>query len=282
LTQTPVVRGPKAAWSSQVRPLVRRAVVRYRHLGLTPDDVLFAAYPKSGSTWLRFVLAGAMTGDEMGFDTIRSVSPRLGEQRRGPKIVNGAGRLVKSHELPAFFPIGSARPKVIWLVRDGRDVVVSRFHHLRRFENIPDDFDAYFERQLSGNVAYGSWQAHVRQWLDYIATAPSPAAIVHYEAMLERPLETLLEVNETCGLNLRRDALEQAIEANSASRMRSKEAASTMLSADGAKTTPFVRNARSGGWREELPAAACAKFEAVAGRELRELGYPLSSAPAGA
>lgn len=266
----------------QVRPAARRMLVRYRHRGLTPDDVVLAAYPKSGSTWLRFVLAGALSGQDMDFDVIRTVSPPVGNQRKGPRIVNGRGRLVKSHELPIFVPPRSGHPRVICLVRDGRDVAVSRFHHLRRWEGIPDDFGAYFQRLLDGTVGYGSWQQHVRRWMDYVAQAPAPAVIVRYEDLLERPVETLLDVNGQCELGLDEQALADALAANTPERMRNKEASSRLLDSHGsAPTTPFVRSAKAGGWREELSEESCARFEAAAGRELVELGYPLSTPATG-
>jgi hypothetical protein len=265
-----------------LRPAARQVLVRYRHRRLTPDDVVLAAYPKSGSTWLRFVLAGALSGRDMNFDVIRTVSPPVGNQRKGPKIINGRGRLVKSHEVPTFVPPRSRHPRVICLVRDGRDVAVSRFHHLRRWEGIPDDFDAYFQRLLDGSVRYGSWQEHVRRWMNYVAQAPSPAMIVRYEDLLERPVETLLDVNAHCQLGLEEQALADALSANTPERMRNKEASSRLLDSHGsAPTTPFVRSAKAGGWRLELNADSCARFEAAAGRELLELGYPLSTPATG-
>lgn len=266
----------------RLRPLARRALVKYRHHGLTPDDVVLAAYPKSGSTWLRFVLAGALSGEDMNFDVIRAVSPPVGRQRKGPKIVNARGRLVKSHELPVFAPPRDQQPRVICLVRDGRDVAISYFHHLRRAGDITDDFDTYFERLLDGALGYGSWHGHVRRWMDYVSSARTPAVIVRYEDLLERPVETLLDVNDRCALGLEEHRLVDALSANTPERMRSKEAASHLLESPGSSPeTSFVRSAKAGGWHEEMSEDSCARFEAVAGRELVELGYPLSTRSTG-
>ncbi len=60
------------------RPLqstARRLIVVNRHRGLKAADLMMASYPKSGSTWLRFVLAGVLSGREMDFDAITQVSP---------------------------------------------------------------------------------------------------------------------------------------------------------------------------------------------------------------
>jgi Sulfotransferase domain len=280
----PQTRANKVAMRipGRVRPTARRLLVRYRHYGLTRDDVVLAAYPKSGSTWLRFVLAGALSGEDMNFDVIRAVSPPVGHQHKGPKIVNARGRLVKSHELPVFVPPRGQQPRVICLVRDGRDVAISYFHHLRRAGDISADFDTYFERLLSGAVAYGSWHGHVRRWIDYVGSASAPAVMVRYEDLLVRPVETLLDVNERCQLGLDEKGLVLALSANTPDRMRSKEAASRLLDSPGSSpATSFVRSAKAGGWHEEMSEEMCARFETAAGPELVELGYPLSTRSTG-
>ena len=60
---------------SHLRGRVSSLVVRKRHLGLAKQDVLFASYPKSGSTWLRFILTHALTGEAIDFDLVPSLSP---------------------------------------------------------------------------------------------------------------------------------------------------------------------------------------------------------------
>ena len=44
----------------QLRPIVRFT----RYLGLEQQDVLVAAYPKSGSTWLRFIVTELLTSED--------------------------------------------------------------------------------------------------------------------------------------------------------------------------------------------------------------------------
>ena len=55
---------------------------------------------------------------------------------------------------------------------------------------------------MDGALGYGSWHGHVRRWMDYVSSARTPAVIVRYEDLLERPVETLLDVNDRCALGL--------------------------------------------------------------------------------
>lgn len=261
------------------RRIVRPAVIAYRHRGLRPADVVLAAFPKSGSTWLRFALAGALTGREMDFDLVHDVSPPLGEHGSGPAILPGGGRLVKSHELPRFVGARRNRPKVILLVRDGRDVGISYFHHLRRRGVIGDDFAAYWADYVAGRAGvFGSWQGFVRAWLDYARRAE--VVPVRYEDLLDAPSTALGRISSELKLGLTADAIDTALRSSTPEAMRAKEATSQLLEArtsSGNRATAFVRQARAGGWSDELDPALAARFEAAAGRELAELGYPLSA-----
>ena len=42
---------------------LRAPLVWWRHRGLNPTDMFFAAYPKSGTTWARFVLFEMLSGE---------------------------------------------------------------------------------------------------------------------------------------------------------------------------------------------------------------------------
>jgi Sulfotransferase domain len=259
-----------------VRPIVRSVVITYRHRGLRQSDVLVAAFPKSGSTWLRFALAAALTGREMDFDLVRDVSPPLGEHRGGPAIAPEGGRLVKSHELPRFVGSRRNRPKVVLLVRDGRDVGISYFHHLRRRAAIPDDFASYWENYVTGTAGvFGSWQDYVRSWLDY--SQAGNVLTVRYEDLLADPDAGLTRISERFGLQLTPAAIEAALRTSTPDAMRAKESSSQLIEArtsSANRATSFVRQAKAGGWREDLDPALAARFEAAAGRELVELGYP--------
>jgi Sulfotransferase domain len=237
---------------------------------------MVAAYPKSGSTWLRFALAGALTGREMDFDLVRDISPPLGGHRRGPTIVPGGGRLVKSHDLPRFVGSRRNRPRVVLLVRDGRDVGVSYFHHLRRRNTAGEDFAAYWDDYVAGRASvFGSWQDYIRAWLDYARTGE--VLTVRYEDLLADPAAELTRVDDRFGLGLSEAAIRTALDASTPEAMRAKEASSQLIESQtsaATRATSFVRSAKAGGWRDELAPELAARFEAAAGRELAELDYP--------
>lgn len=262
----------------RLRPAVRWVTAYSRYRGLRPADVVLASFPKSGSSWLRFVLADALTGGEIEFDLIARLSPPLGRQRGAAAILPGGGRLVKSHELPRFLPPSNRHPKVLHLVRDGRDVALSHYHQLLRQGRVTTDFDTFYPDFLAGRAgSYGSWRAFSRAWLTYWHRGGA-VELVKYEDLLEDPTSALTRISEALGLGLTQPDIERAVTRNAADRMRAKEATSTKLRAKSLRAdVPFVRAARAGTWRVRLTSAQIADFERLAGAELVDLGYPLST-----
>lgn len=72
-------------------------------------------------------------------------------------------RYVKSHLpwelLPAQMDI--VRPKIIYIVRNPKDLCVSYYHFWRLGHNVSGEFDEFCELFLSDNVPYGSMWAHM-------------------------------------------------------------------------------------------------------------------------
>jgi len=103
------------------KPL-RAPVVALRHLGLREHDVFLACYPRSGSTWLRFILAELLTETPAEFKTVNAQIPYVGRHPNAPPSLPGKGRLIGTHELR--LPPGK---RAIYLIRDPRDVAPSYY-----------------------------------------------------------------------------------------------------------------------------------------------------------
>lgn len=258
-----------------LQPIVRKTIVRARHVGLRPADVLLAGHPKSGTTFLRVVLAGALLREEMDFDKLRDVSREIGQHRGMPAIAPDGGRLLKSHELPVFTPM-TQPPKVIYLLRDGRDVAVSYFHNFQRRGFATGDLDTFVADFARGRIGpYGPWVDHVETWTRFVENSSQPATIVRYEDLLSEPVEVFMSVSDTLHLGLDRAVVENAVAHNDVESMRKKEASSKFLEERGATSGSFVRAARAEAWRGELTGAALRDFERVSGSALRAHGYAL-------
>lgn len=271
-TIVPVLRRTRA---SVVRTAPVAAAVRtVHHRDLLPHDRLLASYPKSGNTWLRFMLAQLWRGEPVGWDDLGDVVPMVDRTATATATFADGARLVKTHDrcLRRYRVPGR---RVVYVVRDGRDVAVSYYHHQRREGTAAGSLEAWLPRFLDGRVdRFGAWADHVESWLD-VPAGDLDRLVVRYEDLLGDPVEGLGEVAEFLGLGVERPVLERVVADQSAERLRAREASSTYLARRSVGGGDFVRSARAGGWREVLDQPTVDEFTRRAGHVLQRLGYPV-------
>jgi hypothetical protein len=265
--------GLAARLPTPVKRVARRPLVRYRARGMRADDVLLISYPKSGSTWLRFLLAHALTSIEADFDSIRTTIPPLGRQDHAPLIVPGGRRLIRSHE-----PIGptSREKTIVYLVRDARPVALSYLAHEQRYARFRGSVVEFIERFLRGYVgSYGAWHEHVQSALaiEQREGRGTPFLRVRYEDLRDDTVSELARVLRFLGTEPDAAMLADVVAANSKDRMRAKEAQSAFLGSMKTDGSPFVRHDRSLGWSDLVPEEARSRLERVCGPARRAAGY---------
>jgi len=264
---------------------LRAPLVWYRHHHLTPSDLILAEYPKSGITWVKFLLYELVTGRTAGF---AEVNQFFNDYRRAPRILPDLGRLIPTHEV-----YRREFKQAIYLARDARDVVLSEYAYLKALGLFTRDLDTFIGTFLRGRVnGFGSWQAHVHRWLDAAESGKVRLSLVKYEELRQNPEPTLAAMLDFCGLSADPAAIRSAVRGNSLDRMRQKEdEARQRASADGSKGplrqmtgksqegNRFVRRGKVGEWRERLTPAQIELIDRYAGSALMRLGYPQALRP---
>jgi hypothetical protein len=188
-------------------------------------------------------------------------------------------RIIKSHE--CFDP---RYPRVIYIIRDPRDVACSQYHYHRKLEKIDDNspIDRFISRFLAGQTCpHGSWRQNVVTWLS-TRENDSSFLLLRYEDMLADTARELQKVATFLGLNATAEQIARAVERSSAGQMRKMEQAQSDkcdLIKDSRKDLSFVRAASSGGWRSELSPSLVARIETAWGPLMRHLGYDLATEP---
>jgi hypothetical protein len=246
-----------------------------RYFEVFDDDTFIVSFPKSGNTWTRFLIANLLHPDEpANFGNIDRLVPESEELTRKQLARVARPRIMKSHE---YF---DARfRKVIYIVRDPRDVAVSQFYFLRKRRRIGDDYsiEQFVTRFVAGETCdYGSWGANVASWLVTRQNSPS-FLLLRYEDMAAQTGAELTRIASFLGVRATPDLVAQAVERSSADQMRKLEGANATASVtkNTRQDVPFVRSAKAGGWRTSLPKAAVAQLEAAWGRLMVYLGYEL-------
>jgi Sulfotransferase domain len=249
-----------------------------RHYTVYPDDTFLVSYPKSGNTWVRFLLANLIHPNEtVSFANINHLLPAPGViTKRFLKSV-ARPRILKSHE-----PFDARFRKVIYLVRDPRDVAVSEYHFDLKKRYIASDMtlEQFITPFLAGETSsYGSWWEHVASWVGPRYGNPA-FLLTRYEDLLADPIAETTKIAEFLGITADEARLKAAVERSSADKMRTLE----KQDADkwtGTKNTrqeiPFVRSAKSGGWKESLPRHSVEQIEVAWFPLMNFLGYKLQS-----
>jgi hypothetical protein len=256
-----------------------------RNLTVYPDDVFLVSYPRSGNTWARFLLGNLIDqNDPVTFANIESRIPEIYFNSDHAMRALPRPRLLKSHE--CFQP---HYRRVIYIVRDPRDVAVSFYHHNVKARNIPDDYpmqdfalrfiNAEFDKK------WGSWSDHVRSWL-LLRNGQPDFILLRYEDMKHdiagelRRIALFLDGYSFPGVEQSHEALQRAIELGSLERMRAMEkrqAQKWVLTKSTRPDKPFIRSAIAGGWKSALPEESVAVLERAWGNLMRSLGYELHS-----
>jgi hypothetical protein len=249
-----------------------------RNLAVFPDDIFIVSYPKSGNTWTRFLIANLAYPDEpANFANINRLTPDPEGLSKRQLSRQPRPRILKSHQY--FDP---RYPRIIYVVRDPRDVALSQYHFHRKRKLIDDDYpvERFVTRFIAGETSpYASWGQNVGSWLATRNNRPG-FLLLRYEDMIEDPAQELAKVASFLGLSATRERIDQAVERSSADQMRKLEQTQALMWSSTRNTRqdiPFVRSAKSGGWKTGLPEASVAELEAAWGTIMTLLRYDLAS-----
>jgi hypothetical protein len=249
-----------------------------RGLSVFPGDLFLVSYFRSGSTWSRFLFGNFIHQDEpVTFTNMGRLVPIIYDFP--DRVLRRLPRVLKSHE--CFDP---RYPRVIYIVRDPRDVAVSFYFFNLKVRVIPDGYsmDEFVTRFVAANVVgyadrVGCWQDHVLSWLRLRDGRPG-FRMVRYEDLLADPAKELTNLAPLLGIEPTPARVERAVQLSSASHMQSLERKQSQQWAATKGTRqdiPFVREAKAGGWAKKLSPAAVRTIEQAWGSTMKELGYAL-------
>jgi hypothetical protein len=251
-----------------------------RTLAVHPDDTFIVSYPRSGNTWTRFLVANLLHPEEpASFANIERLVPDSEAQssrylRRVPRP-----RVIKSHQY--FDP---RYRRVIYIVRDPRDVALSYYDFERKYRHIDDTYPLQnyvsdFVRGRLTSADWGTWEENVGSWSS-TRRGREGFLLLRYEDMLENTMLETAKIAAFFGITKENERVRGAVERSSAQRMRGLEKAQGqdwVSTKNKRSDIPFVRTAASGQWKSKLSADSIAEIESAWGPLMVALGYELAS-----
>jgi len=247
-----------------------------RNLVVFPDDVFIVSYPKSGNTWTRFLIGNLIHPQSPAdFSNINLIIPDPEGLSKRQLAGMPRPRYIKSHQY--FDP---RYPKVIYVVRDPRDVALSQYHFHRKRRLLQDgaSLELFISRFVAGKTSpYGSWGENVASWMATRGGHPG-FLLLRYEDMIENTIRELAKVAHFVAIQAPPERLAQAVARSSVHEMRRLEQKQALLWSSTKETrqdVPFVRAAKPGGWETELPDTSVREIECAWAGLMKSLGYPL-------
>lgn len=240
---------------------------------ILPGDTYLVSYPKSGSTWLRYLLS-YLCDNATHLAGMERVVPDIYRHRNPGLLFTRYPRILKSHERRT-----SAYRKVLYLARDPRSVFVSVYWHHRQSGTLSDDqtFDCYLPKFLSTSTTmkhfrWGAWNTHVASWL---AAPPSRFLLIRYEDLLCDTVGELAKIMEFTGIKTPEGKVQEAIASGQLTRLRQQEEEEnwTPNRFPVQRDVSFFRTGKSDEWKEVLTMRQIRGIEASFGAEMKRLGY---------
>ncbi len=207
-----------------------------------PKIIWIASYPKSGNTWIRFMLLNLLLGRQASTENMDKFIPDihvLMPDYMYPPRLNfppGATTLMKSHfMLWPKMPFINLTAGFIYIVRNPLDVVASavNYEFLKKPVSAnPGDRQQARDQYVRDFIAHGavpgwiearwgSWDQNVRSYA--LDKPPYPGLILKYEDIVRDPLAQLTRITAFLGQQFEPQRLQEAVEASSFDNMRAIE-----------------------------------------------------------
>src|SRR5215216_162223 len=210
-------------------------------------DVFIAGYPKSGNTWFQNLITGIYFGinPELAPDTlIQELVPDIHFKKYYRRFKTPM--FFKTHNLP--------RPeykRVIYLVRDGRDVMVSYYHYQMAIMN--EKIDLMTMVRDGKGLFPGKWHEHVQAWDDNPYHADK--ILIKYENLKQDPLTVLTQFCDFAQIERDQTFLRHVIDQTAFAKLQAKERDGRMFFANQVRpqNPQFFRRGIVGSYKDEMP-----------------------------
>lgn len=201
--------------------------------------VWLASYPKSGNTWIRFMIANLVAGEMSSSAQVMTQVPDIHDGIKGQHLFGNHTTVVKTHwKYWTGLPLREDMIGVVYVVRNPIDVLESNqnyaFHRSGglREEAGPEEISRFAARWVDDYLAHGgyprfqqfgigSWEENVRSW-----TWPGlavPRLMIRYEELVAEPIGGLARIAKFLGLAKSDAEIRLAVERSSRERMRTIE-----------------------------------------------------------
>jgi hypothetical protein len=212
--------------------------------GLRSSDILFSSFPRSGNTWVRFVVANYIShiylhGQKVTFPMLDTLMPELGVNNLFKKwSYDSVPRIVKTHRSYAFL---FSKYSKIGVIRDPRDVMVSYYSFLTSRDQPlwEGNFHSFIRSKRFGLIR---WFEHTNSWVKHWDI------MLHYESLRKSPVNEFGRLFSWLGINIGESDLAEVLRRSTFQSVRKQEELASPARLKSDSKFRFARNGRTMQW----------------------------------
>lgn len=238
-------------------------------------DTFLVAFPRSGSTWISCIATQLMFGvSPRSIQTVTCFVPDVHDLPVQSRVPNATSYLVKSHfPRQALLPSYEYR-RVIYLIRDPRDALLSYHRYVTARYQYIGNLRNFVIDTLCGRTWPCSWQEHVSSWLGpRDGGAPLDANFLRYEDFIEDPVAAATQLADLLELDVSHRHIVDVVAACTPEKMREREDRDPVFPRSSLR---FIGPAAMGSWRARAVGADTEIFDLIqeyAGATMARFGY---------
>ncbi|KAE8151325.1 P-loop containing nucleoside triphosphate hydrolase protein [Aspergillus avenaceus] len=254
---------------------------RSRRVPTREQDIVFTSYPKSGSTWLSYILV-LLTGNQR--NTLRGDIHWVESSRTYPRTEEELSkapnpRIFKSHMDYSMALGGSPAEnhcRYIYIARNPKDVCVS-YYHFEKGKTWSGMWDGAWEDWLDmfmkGKVQRDDWWEHVLSWWEH---RDDPNVLfLRYEDLQHDMAAEVAKIAKFLGLEADQARIDDITKRASFSEMQSCEYSRM---SDIKQFSKFFRKGKAGSWKEQFTVQQSEDFDEYCRQRLGPSGLVFDSA----
>ena len=211
-----------------------------------------ASYPRSGNTFVRNVLHDCYAIDSAAFDT------KI-KYKKYSDFINY--EIVKTHELYAALPIELQSIPKVYIIRDGRDAIISQAFQMvnYKYSDLPFYLLLIDIIQSKADTHFGGWSQNVKTWKLHADL------ILYYEELIDNPIAEVKKIEQLIAL--------PTPDFTHLPTFESQKKMGAKYGNPNNEFPKFFRKGKAGAWKEDMPNIIQDLFWFYHGKEMKVNNY---------